>query len=71
MDVNIIFDLLKCLVKFYLDELVIGSRKFIKVYKENKKIFKVIDGKEELVDKEWIFFELSDYGYLIYGEYFK
>ncbi|KAK4677307.1 long-chain fatty acid-CoA ligase [Podospora pseudoanserina] len=70
-DVNTTFDLLKRSAKLYPDEPAIGSRKLIKVHKENKKIPKVIDGKEELVDKEWTFFELSDYGYLTYGEYFK
>lgn len=64
------FDILKRSTDLYGDEPAIGTRKLIKVHKEKKKIPKAVDGKTTEVDKEWTFFELSDYTYLTYREYF-
>ena len=65
------FDILKRSVEKYGDEPAIGSRKLIKVHKEKKKIPKVVDGKTTEVEKEWSYFELSNYSYLTYKEYFQ
>jgi long-chain acyl-CoA synthetase len=66
-----IFDLLKRSTEKWGDEPAIGSRKLIKIHKEKKKTQKVIDGKTTEVEKEWSYFELSDYTYLTYKEYFQ
>lgn len=68
--VNTTFDLLKRSVEHYGNEPAIGSRKLIKTHKEKKKIPKVVDGKTTEVEKEWTFYELSDYTYITYQEYF-
>ena len=47
----------------------IGSRKIIKTHVENKKVKKIVDGKEQEVDKKWTYFELSGYEYITYNEY--
>ncbi|KAK5944229.1 long-chain fatty acid-CoA ligase [Knufia obscura] len=47
----------------------IGSRKIIKTHVENKKVKKIIDGKEQEVDKKWTYFELSGYEYMTFIEY--
>jgi len=47
----------------------IGSRRIIKTHVENKKVKKVIDGKEQEIDKKWTYFELSGYEYMSFVEY--
>lgn len=47
----------------------IGSRRIIKTHVENKKVKKIIDGKEQEVDKKWTYFELSGYEYMSFVEY--
>ena len=47
----------------------IGSRKIIKTHVENKKVKKIVDGKEQEVDKKWTYFELSGYEYMTFIEY--
>ncbi|KAK3316086.1 hypothetical protein B0H66DRAFT_277189 [Apodospora peruviana] len=69
-DVFTTFDLLKRSTDMYGSEPAIGSRKLLKTHKEKKKVQKVIDGEVTEVDKEWTYFELSDYSYLTYSEYF-
>lgn len=46
-----------------------GTRKIVKTHVENKKVKKIIDGKEQEVDKKWTYFELSGYTYLTFNEY--
>jgi long-chain acyl-CoA synthetase len=41
----------------------------IKTHKETKKVKKVIDGKEQEVDKEWTYYELTSYNYISFKEY--
>ncbi|KAK4190986.1 hypothetical protein QBC35DRAFT_45594 [Podospora australis] len=63
------FDILKRSTDLYGNEPAIGTRDLVKVHKETKKIPKVVDGKTTQVDKEWTYFELSDYTYITYKEY--
>ncbi|KAK3295144.1 uncharacterized protein B0H64DRAFT_139384 [Chaetomium fimeti] len=69
-DVNTTFDLLKRSVEHYGNEPAVGSRKLIHTHREKKKIPKVVDGKTTEVEKEWTYYELSDYTYITYREYF-
>lgn len=69
-DVNTTFDLLKRSVDKYANEPAIGSRKLIDIHKEKKKVPKVVDGQTTEVEKEWTYYELSDYTYITYQEYF-
>jgi len=69
-DVFTTFDLLRRSADLYTNEPVVGSRKLIKTHKETTKVPKNEGGKVVQVDKEWTFFELSDYAYLTYLEYF-
>lgn len=68
--VNTTFDLLRRSADRYANEPAVGSRKLLHTHKEKKKVSKVVDGKTTEVDKEWTYYELSDYTYLTYGEYF-
>lgn len=47
----------------------IGSRKLVKTHVENKKVKKIVDGKEQEVDKKWTYYEMSGYEYLSFTEY--
>ena len=49
----------------------VGSRKLLKTHQEVKKIKKIIDGKQQEVDKKWTYFELSGYEYLSFHDYEK
>ncbi|KAH6640460.1 hypothetical protein F5144DRAFT_94524 [Chaetomium tenue] len=69
-DVNTTFDLLKRSAELYGNEPAVGSRKLIHTHKEKKKVPKVVDGQTTEVEKEWTYYELSDYTYITYQEYF-
>ncbi|ODV85055.1 hypothetical protein CANARDRAFT_28775 [[Candida] arabinofermentans NRRL YB-2248] len=43
-------------------------RDLIEIHFETKKVKKVIDGQTVEVDKEWMFYEQSDYKYMTFGE---
>lgn len=46
-----------------------GSRRLIKTHNEKKKIKKMVDGQEHEVEKNWTYFELSEYKYLSFVEF--
>lgn len=68
-DINTIFDILQYSSKTYGNAKALGSRKLVKTHQESKKIKKMVDGKEQEVDKKWTYFELSGYKYLSFTEY--
>jgi long-chain acyl-CoA synthetase len=45
-----------------------GWRDLIDIHTETKKITKVIEGKEVIVDKNWLYYEKSDYKYISFGD---
>jgi long-chain acyl-CoA synthetase len=47
----------------------VGSRKLIKIHNETKKVKKMVDGKETMVDKSWQYSELSGYTYMSFVEF--
>jgi long-chain acyl-CoA synthetase len=67
--VGTVYELLTRSGKQYANEPAVGSRKLLEVHTEIKKVPKVVDGEVRQVDKEWQFFELSDYTFLTYKEY--
>lgn len=64
-----IFDIVRKSAEKYRDKRAVGTRKLIKLHDETKKVKKVIDGHEHEVDKQWTYFELSEYSYLTFKEY--
>ncbi|ETS78092.1 hypothetical protein PFICI_10154 [Pestalotiopsis fici W106-1] len=68
-NVSTIFELVKHSTGKYADLHAIGSRQLVKIHKEVKKVEKIVDGQTTKVDKEWQYFELSEYSYLTYTEY--
>ena len=47
----------------------IGHRRIIKIHTENKKVKKLVDGKEQEVEKKWTYWEMSGYEYITFNEY--
>lgn len=67
--VNTIYDILRRSSQKYGNAKALGKRKLIQMHEENKKVKKVIDGKEQEVDKKWQYYELSGYEYYSFSEY--
>jgi long-chain acyl-CoA synthetase len=67
--VKTVFDVLTRSAEKFGDAKAIGARSLIKTHKETKKIKKMIDGKEQEVDKEWTYYELTGYKYMSFKEY--
>lgn len=45
-----------------------GWRDLIDIHTETKKVTKLIDGENVTVNKDWIYYEKSDYKYITFGE---
>ncbi|TKA64248.1 hypothetical protein B0A49_07347 [Cryomyces minteri] len=70
-DIATIYDVLRHSAKKFGNAKALGSRKVVKTHHETKKVKKMVDGKEQEVDKNWTFFELSEYHYMSFIEYEK
>ncbi|TKA75887.1 hypothetical protein B0A49_03235 [Cryomyces minteri] len=70
-DITTIYDVLRHSAKKFGNAKALGSRKVVKTHHETKKVRKMVDGKEQEVDKNWTFFELSEYHYMSFIEYEK
>ncbi|KIH93953.1 long-chain acyl-CoA synthetase [Sporothrix brasiliensis 5110] len=70
-NITTVYELCKASVEKHGDANAMGSRRLLRTHQETKKIKKVIDGEEQLVDKQWTYFELSSYEYITYNEYFR
>ncbi|KAI6895283.1 acetyl-CoA synthetase-like protein [Hortaea werneckii] len=68
-ETNTIFDILRRSSQKYGNAKALGKRKLVKMHEETKKIKKMVDGKEQEVDKKWQYFELSPYEYYSFTEY--
>jgi long-chain acyl-CoA synthetase len=68
-DVQNIFDIVRHGARVYPNHQALGYRKLVELHKETKKVKKNVGGEIQEVDKEWQFFELSNYTYLTYKEY--
>lgn len=70
-DITTVYELVKVSVEKLGNANAMGSRRLLRTHQETKKVKKVIDGEEQLVDKQWTYFELSGYEYITYNEYFR
>lgn len=68
-DVKTIFDIVRSSSKKFGNAKAVGKRNLIKIHEESKKIKKMVDGKEQEVDRKWQYFELSKYEYMSFSEY--
>jgi long-chain acyl-CoA synthetase len=70
-DITTVIDIIKRSSEKYGNAKALGSRKLLQTHQETKKIKKIVDGKEEEVDKKWTYFELGPYEYLSFHDYEK
>ncbi|KAF2091475.1 acetyl-CoA synthetase-like protein [Saccharata proteae CBS 121410] len=70
-DIATVFDILKYSSAKFGNAKALGHRKLVKTHNETKKIKKMVDGKEQQVDKKWTYFELGPYNYMSFVEYEK
>lgn len=70
-DVKTIYDILTRSADKFGNAKALGSRKLIKTHNETKKIKKTVDGETQEVDKNWTFYEMSEYKYISFVEYQK
>lgn len=45
-----------------------GWRDLIDIHTETKQVKKIIDGEEKTIDKDWLYYEKSDYKYISFGQ---
>ena len=70
-DVRTIFDILKHSADKFGNAKALGTRKLLKMHHETKKVKKMVDGKQQEVDKKWSYYEMSGYSYISFSEYEK
>jgi long-chain acyl-CoA synthetase len=70
-DIATVLDIVRSSAEKYGNAKLLGSRKLIKTHQETKKVKKIVDGKEQEVDKQWTYFELGPYEFLSFHEYEK
>lgn len=64
-----VYDVIRRSAEKYGNAKALGYRKLIQIHHETKKIKKVVDGKEQEVDKKWTYSELGEYNYMSFIEY--
>lgn len=70
-DVRTIYDIIKRSADKFGNAKAVGTRRLIKTHNETKKVKKTVDGQTKEVDKNWTYYELSEYSYLSFVEYEK
>jgi long-chain acyl-CoA synthetase len=68
-DVATTYDNFRRSARLFGNNKAVASRKLIKLHTENKKVKKMVDGVEKEVDKQWTYFEKSEYAYKTFLEY--
>lgn len=70
-DISTLYELVKYASNKFGNAKAMGSRRILRTHTETKKVKKMIDGEQREVDKNWIYFELSDYKYQTFVEFDK
>ncbi|CAN9082462.1 acetyl-CoA synthetase-like protein [Alternaria alternata] len=70
-NVATLYDVLRHSAAKFGNAKAVGARKIVNVHEETKKVKKMVDGKEQEVDKKWQYFELSPYKYKSFVEFEK
>ena len=67
--IDTLYDVLRYSAAKFGNAKAVGSRKIVNIHEETKKIKKMVDGKEQEVDKKWQYFELSPYEWKSFVEF--
>jgi long-chain acyl-CoA synthetase len=69
--VETLYDVMRYASAKFGNAKAVGARRIVNKITETKKVKKMIDGKEQEVDKNWEFFELSGFKYKSFVEFEK
>ncbi|KAF2475677.1 acetyl-CoA synthetase-like protein [Lindgomyces ingoldianus] len=69
--INTLYDILRYSSSKFGNAKAVGSRKILNIHEETKKVKKMIDGKQQEVEKKWQYFELSPYKFQSFVEFEK
>jgi long-chain acyl-CoA synthetase len=69
--IHTVFDIAQHAAQKFGNARCMGSRDLIKVHVETKKSTKIVDGREQEVEKQWTYYELSGYRYLSFCDFGK
>ncbi|CAA9961703.1 hypothetical protein PTMSG1_05080 [Pyrenophora teres f. maculata] len=69
--VETLYDVLRHSAAKFGNAKAVGARRIVNIHEETKKVKKMVDGKEQEVDKKWQYFELSPYKYKSFVEFEK
>ncbi len=64
-----VYDILKRSSEKFGNAKAVGHRKIVRTHEEIKKVKKMVDGKQQDIDKKWTYFELSEYHYISFIEF--
>ena len=70
-DVTTVYENLRRSADKFGNAKALGTRKIVRTHTETKKVKKVVEGREEEVDKKGTYFELGPYSYMSFVEYEK
>ncbi|USP73485.1 Long-chain-fatty-acid--CoA ligase 1 [Curvularia clavata] len=70
-NVSTLYDILRHSAAKFGNAKAVGARRVVNIHEETKKVKKMVDGKEQEVDKKWQYFELSPYKYKSFVEFEK
>ena len=70
-NVSTLYDVLRHSAAKFGNAKAVGARRIVNIHEETKKVKKMVDGKEQEVDKKWQYFELSPYKYKSFVEFEK
>ncbi|KAF4979992.1 hypothetical protein FZEAL_3919 [Fusarium zealandicum] len=70
-DASTVYEFVERSARLYPNHHAVGSRKLVNMHNEKKKIKKNVDGEVQEVEKEWSYFELSDFEYLTHKQYLE
>lgn len=68
-DIKTLYDILRYSSAKFGNAKAVGTRRTLNVHEETKKIKKMVDGKEQEVDKKWQYFELGPYEWKSFVEF--
>ena len=67
--ITTLYEILRRSSKKFGNGKALGKRKLIKMHEETRKVKKLVDGKEQEVDKKWQYYELSSYEFMSFIEF--
>ncbi|EJU00585.1 long-chain-fatty-acid-CoA-ligase [Dacryopinax primogenitus] len=68
-DIDTVYDILQYTAKRHGDRDAIGYREILNIIEEEKEVRKMVDGKEHIEKKKWLYWQMSEFKYWTYVEF--